>query len=120
MADAEEQDMIDTEDDSVATKEESAKGKGKRRFEMKKWNAVALWTWDICVDNCAICRNHIMDMCIEAQANPEGALGCENGCTVAWGVCSHAFHFCCISRWLKTRTVCPLCNKEWEFAKIGN
>ncbi|XP_077908811.1 E3 ubiquitin-protein ligase RBX1 isoform X3 [Ictidomys tridecemlineatus] len=26
------------------------------------WNAVALWAWDIVVDNCAICRNHIMDL----------------------------------------------------------
>ena len=26
------------------------------RFEVKKWNAVALWAWDIVVDNCAICR----------------------------------------------------------------
>ena len=40
-----------------------------RRFEIKKWSAVALWSWDITVDNCAICRNHIMDMCIECQAN---------------------------------------------------
>ena len=32
----------------------------KKRFEIKKWNAVALWAWDIVVDNCAICRNHIM------------------------------------------------------------
>ena len=24
---------------------------------------VALWAWDIVVDNCAICRNHIMDLC---------------------------------------------------------
>ena len=32
----------------------------KKRFEVKKWNAVALWAWDIVVDNCAICRNHIM------------------------------------------------------------
>lgn len=37
---------------------------GKKRFEVKKWNAVALWAWDIVVDNCAICRNHIMDLCI--------------------------------------------------------
>ncbi|XP_025064734.1 E3 ubiquitin-protein ligase RBX1 isoform X2 [Alligator sinensis] len=35
---------------------------GKKRFEVKKWNAVALWAWDIVVDNCAICRNHIMDL----------------------------------------------------------
>ena len=35
----------------------------KKRFEVKKWNAVALWAWDIVVDNCAICRNHIMDLC---------------------------------------------------------
>lgn len=74
-----------------------------KRFEVKKWNAVALWAWgtysyarnlfnrglsvpriedlhpifiellppqrdglhhaDIQVDNCAICRNHIMDLC---------------------------------------------------------
>jgi hypothetical protein len=30
--------------------------KDKKRFEVKKWNAVALWAWDIVVDNCAICR----------------------------------------------------------------
>lgn len=38
-------------------------------FQVKKWNAVALWAWDIVVDTCAICRNHIMDLCIECQAN---------------------------------------------------
>lgn len=25
---------------------------------------MALWAWDIVVDNCAICRNHIMDLCM--------------------------------------------------------
>jgi hypothetical protein len=30
---------------------------------VRQWNAVALWAWDIVVDNCAICRNHIMDLC---------------------------------------------------------
>ncbi|CAO3643415.1 unnamed protein product [Cunninghamella echinulata] len=80
----------------------------KQQFEVKKWNAVALWAWDIVVDNCAICRNHIMDLCIECQANQASAT-----------LKNHAFHFHCISRWLKSRQVCPLDNREWEWQKYG-
>jgi RING-box protein 1 len=38
------------------------------RFEIKKWNAVAMWSWDICADTCAICRNSLNEPSIEYQA----------------------------------------------------
>nr|CCC93394.1 conserved hypothetical protein [Trypanosoma congolense IL3000] len=87
-----------------------------KRFVLKRWNAVALWSWDVQVETCAICRNHVMDLCIECQANPNGS---PTDCNVAWGACNHAFHNHCISRWLKTRNVCPLDNKDWSYQKLG-
>jgi RING-box protein 1 len=46
--------------------------KGGKRFEIKKWNAVAMWSWAICTDTCAICRNNLYEPSIEYQANPTG------------------------------------------------
>lgn len=45
---------------------------GTKRFEVKKWNAVAMWSWAICTDTCAICRNNLYEPSIEYQANPSG------------------------------------------------
>ena len=34
----------------------AGKGRTGKRFEIKKWSAVAMWSWAICTDTCAICR----------------------------------------------------------------
>ncbi|KAL0215455.1 hypothetical protein P9112_007639 [Eukaryota sp. TZLM1-RC] len=87
-------------------------------FTIKKWNAVALWSWDVNVDNCAICKNDNMAPCIECAANPDAAE--TQSCPIAWGTCNHAFHYHCISRWLKSRQVCPLDNSPWELRRMSS
>jgi RING-box protein 1 len=44
---------------------------GGPRFEIKKWNAVTMWSWDICADTCAICRNSLNEPSIEYQVSVE-------------------------------------------------
>ena len=39
-----------------------------RRFKVKKWNAVAVWSWNVLTDTCAICRNNLHEPSIEYQA----------------------------------------------------
>eukprot|EP01051_Picozoa_sp_SAG22_P018798 SAG22_NODE_3272_length_1816_cov_3.040186_3_plen_64_part_00 len=44
-----------------------------------------------------------------------GDVGADDpGMNIAWGACGHVFHMDCISRWLQSRNVCPICNNEWE------
>ncbi|KAI4292531.1 E3 ubiquitin-protein ligase RBX1 [Pancytospora philotis] len=73
------------------------------------WDIVGLWSFDIQIETCAICRNHIMDTCVECQNGPDAA----GSCHVSWGKCGHAFHAHCIDRWRTMRNVCPLDTEPW-------
>jgi RING-box protein 1 len=60
----ESKDVIEKEE--VDQKEDEGSSGGPR-FEIKKWNAVTMWSWDICADTCAICRNSLNEPSIEYQ-----------------------------------------------------
>ena len=42
--------------------------KQERMFSLKKWNAVAMWSWDVECDTCAICRVQVMDACLRQES----------------------------------------------------
>ena len=50
----EEQDV--TMEESTPSKEQGV----QKMFTLKKWNAVAMWSWDVECDTCAICRVQVM------------------------------------------------------------
>jgi RING-box protein 1 len=60
-------------------------------------------------DQCPICRNNLLDKCIECQVNIKESKECKS----VLGCCGHGYHVCCIDKWCKTRDVCPLDNEEW-------
>jgi RING-box protein 1 len=88
-------------------------------LKVKKWQAVAVWSWNVVTDTCAICRNNLHEPSIDVQALGTAQVEKEHpGLSIAWGGCGHIFHLDCIKRWLRTRSVCPLCNRSWEMTKV--
>jgi len=91
-------------------------------FSLKKWNAVAMWSWDVECDTCAICRVQVMDACLRCQAESKAdsrLSSASKDCVVVWGECNHSFHQCCMSLWIKQSNRCPLCQQEWLIARVG-
>lgn len=93
----------------------------QRLFTLKKWNAVAMWSWDVECDTCAICRVQVMDACLRCQAESkvDARTTSAKDCVVVWGECNHSFHQCCMSLWIKQNNRCPLCQQEWTVQKLG-
>jgi RING-box protein 1 len=69
------------------------------------------WRWDIHNDVCAICRNYIFEPSINSS--------CQE-CSAVVGTCGHAYHYECISSWLRTKKNCPLCNSKWSFKNTND
>lgn len=71
-------------------------------------NVRGYWNFNVHNTTCAICRNYIFEPSINSHSNE---------CNAVVGKCGHAYHYDCISNWIKTRYNCPLCNCKWEYVK---
>ncbi|KAM6063291.1 RING-box protein 2 isoform 3-T3 [Chlamydotis macqueenii] len=47
----------------------SKAGAPDRMFSLKKWNAVAMWSWDVECDTCAICRVQMPVLDVKLKTN---------------------------------------------------
>ena len=104
--------------DYMATILDQKKQKEKpKMLTLKKWNPVAMWSWDVKCNNCAICRVGIMNPCLNCQGKEEDAPHCV---VVVWGDCNHSFHYCYMRLWVKQNNRCPLCQQDWTVQRIGN
>lgn len=44
--------------------------KPDKMFTLKKWNLVAMWSWDVECDTCAICRVQVMGKRLKVSEVP--------------------------------------------------
>ncbi|KAI6246581.1 Anaphase-promoting complex subunit 11 [Erysiphe necator] len=79
------------------------------KVKIRKWNAVAIWRWDIDDDDvCGICQAHYDATCPTCKYPGDE-------CQLLSGVCGHSFHLHCISEWIKqesSRGQCPMCRQS--------
>lgn len=86
------------------------KEKEFKHVQLKLLAPVATWSWVLAADQCSICRNTLMTICMKCQASTAQ----DSGCAVVWGTCGHAFHSHCIAEWTRTRYVCPIDESPWS------
>jgi E3 ubiquitin-protein ligase RBX1 len=95
------------------------------KFFTQKFTGIATWApGDGIYDRCAICRNHVLGLCIDCEISRPSDPGdtgpsMNGGCDIAEGLCRHVYHFHCISKWLGKHTTCPMDNGEWSFLRVN-
>ncbi|XP_064313773.1 RING-box protein 2 isoform X2 [Phalacrocorax carbo] len=52
----------------------SKAGAPDKMFSLKKWNAVAMWSWDVECDTCAICRVQMPVLDVKLKTNKKTVL----------------------------------------------
>jgi len=77
---------------------------------INKLNLLGTWKYNIIADTCAMCRNNLLNQCLECESNSSIV-----ECQIVTGKCEHSYHYHCISKWLKQRNVCPLDNIKWAY-----
>ena len=121
--------------------EKQPKGIQHYEFEILSWNAVGMWNWTLETDTCAICKNRLLEECIECQARISMDLTSSSSssssssstttikkqqqqhainCFPVVGRCQHGYHQHCIDRWHNNSagrggggTACPYCQQPW-------
>ncbi|XP_061775062.1 RING-box protein 2 isoform X2 [Nerophis ophidion] len=59
-----------------------SKSSGDKMFSLKKWNAVAMWSWDVECDTCAICRVQTLVSGVRQKTNKRTVLLCGESVTI--------------------------------------
>jgi anaphase-promoting complex subunit 11 len=83
------------------------------KVRLKRFHAVAAWSWNANDHVCGICQSPFEGVCPGVKYPGED-------CPVVWGKCGHAFHLQCVSKWLgqaASKNSCPICRQEWEFGQ---
>ncbi|KAM6414493.1 RING-box protein 2 isoform 2-T2 [Rhynochetos jubatus] len=68
MADVEDGDELGAPHSHPGSAGSKAGGPDKM-FSLKKWNAVAMWSWDVECDTCAICRVQMPVLDVKLKTN---------------------------------------------------
>ena len=87
---------------------------------LRKWTAAAYWSFGERDEVCAVCRNQLEEVCIHCAVAGDGGPAVLDTCLVLWGVCNHAYHAHCITKFLKqSRDMCPLDGSTFVVARTG-